>query len=182
MTDPGAGSLPSPNRRLFRFGASDGNYQPNGPASQTAQDLSILQGFLGTAQGPSITPTSYQCHFGYYPAAGTLYLDSPADNYSYPYSSAVPVAGQPAPAGVQDLSNGTCKPHTATSSVSINGPNLEIVLDIEFLQIGTWYMYETVRNSLLTSTANPGGTDNTTSNQVNPPWSYWGYWTVAKLP
>jgi hypothetical protein len=155
----GSADMRLPYRRLFRFGAND-----PGPSTMTgAANVYVLHGFLGTAPGPSVTQGSYQCHFAYYPPTsgappnatssgnptmGLIYLDSASanDTYSGGYSQV---------GNNVNLSNGTCTIHAGTSTVVAGAGSaagtygLQLVLDVEFLQLGTmmqtapvtYYMY-----------------------------------------
>jgi hypothetical protein len=162
-----------------------------------AANVYVLHGFLGTAAGPSVSQGSYQCHFAYFPPThgappttssgsptlGLIYLDSACanDTYSSGYS---PIGNNVVNGmGATNLSNGTCTIHAATSTVTAGSGSagtygLQLVLDIEFLQVGTqaapfnYYMYETVEDNQ--------GNSNPAVNQGYPPWSSWGYWPAWK--
>ena len=99
-----------------------------------------------------------------------IWLDDNNDDYHWVNQNLI---GMPIGMnGGYNLSNNSaCTIHGATSSVTTGTYDVVLVLDIEFLQTGTWYMYESVQNNQ--------GKVNPSQSGGNPPWSYWGYWPVS---
>ena len=102
------------------------------------------------------------CHFFIDPVSNALYIDGPSGGGSY-------IASSPLGAGGADLTNpGICTIHAADSSYSLNGNDVQVNLDVEFL---TGVAHK--QRFLYTIAADKQG--NQTSGGL---WTYWGFWNI----
>ncbi len=183
------------NTGIFRFGATD----VNGPAN--IRDIEVFIG-SGTNPDPGSCPPDAQgpgcggpyfnapfCHFIYFPqliapgetnTLGSIYLDKKT-RWQYPRPSEQTGEYVPdwfqnnAPIGSDNaLSNDVCSIFLTTSSVKILPNGFFLYVDLQFLNAGTYYMYETaVDRQGRPSPGNGAGFRN---------WSLWGYWVVGPVP
>jgi hypothetical protein len=126
----------------------------------------------GEQVGPS--PALYYCSFAFDPPGnsgqsggptGTIYLDNTNPATAGQWLAGSSVLG---PNGIT-LSNGACSIRATNSKMQESPANdLFVILDIEFLQPGTWFMYELSENNQFAFDLGNG--------QGNGAWSLWGYW------
>jgi hypothetical protein len=180
---------------IFRFGATD----PNGPSN--IRDVEVFIG-LGTNSDPSSCVQYAQgpgcggpflnapfCHFIYFPqpvapagtsTLGSIYLDKKT-RWQYPRPTEETGDYRPdwfqntAPIGSdQAISNDVCTIYLTTSSVKTLRNGFFLYVDMQFLNSGTYYMYEiAVDRQGRLSPGNGAGFQN---------WSLWGYWVVGPVP
>jgi hypothetical protein len=149
----------------FTFSAADAYgagdiYDIEGVFSQFGSDADGSGG-PGNPNYPPTPPPSGDCHFIYYTASNTVYLDDQNGDYQWtPGSSAVGAGGR-------DLTNGYCTVHAGSSKsiASTEQKNLNLTLDISFTSGSSHqhfyqFTYDQI-NDLFSYGQN---------------WYYWGWW------
>lgn len=175
----GPGDPAQNGERFFRFGANDdggpGNFNgiyciPN--TNPLYCEYASIQGIFDAVADPTKFglggpyATQAACHFVYFPATKTIYLDAPSANSTFTGGSSVVGSGG------GSIDNGICKINAGNSTQTTGQQYIELVLDIAFHQAGTWYIYEVANNS-------QGAGSFSDQDGIAGNWSLWGYWPVT---
>jgi parallel beta-helix repeat protein len=151
-------STPGSQRETFTFPASD---------ARGTSSVEWIQGIFSIggadsdgAGGPD--SGAQGCHFIYYRAANTLYVDGPSGNSNWIGSSVVGAGGA-------DISNGYCTVHASSSQVTAEPYIVNLTIDIDFPFSSTSSMKKHIYSIT-------GDYQNQTSDGGE--WKYWGWWST----